>query len=281
MEKIIYALGFFDGVHIGHGALLSACRELAGRFGCRAGVVTFGTHPDIRVLGQTPALLSTVQERERLLKTEFHMDAVVTLPFDEKMQKCPWRDFLEMLQKDFNAAGFVCGDDFRFGHKGQGRPELLAQYCREKGLPWAVVPEQTLDGIRVSSTHIRRLIEQGEMEQAVRFLGHPHTVTGTAFQTQEDLPAVGMNLPEGTVVPGFGIYAAQLRIKGRTIPAPVGISPAESNAAAMAEILLPKEAGDLLGEELTLALYTRISAGSREEKDLLGQVQRYLQTTLT
>ena len=151
MNETIYALGFFDGVHIGHAALLKACRELAAQRGCRAGVVTFGSHPDTLVLGQTPRLINTAQDREWMLRELFHMDAVITLPFDRQMRDMDWRDFLEMLRKTYSAVGFVCGEDFRFGSRGAGSADTLAGYCREAGLPWAVIPQQTRDGIRVKT----------------------------------------------------------------------------------------------------------------------------------
>ena len=142
-NKTIYALGFFDGVHIGHAALLETCRELAKEGACRSGVVTFSAHPDTLVLGNTPRLINTPEDREKLLR-DFGMDTVVTLPFDRQMRDRPWRDFLALLRRDYGAAGFVCGADFRFGAGGAGNAGTMAVYCRAEGLPWAVVPEQHL-----------------------------------------------------------------------------------------------------------------------------------------
>ena len=173
MNKVIYALGFFDGVHIGHQALLAACLTLAADHGCKAGVVTFGAHPDGLVMGEAPRLINTPADRQRLLKQEFHMETVVELPFDEEMRTMDWADFLAMLRRDHGAAGFVCGEDFRFGFKGKGNASTLSWYCHQEGLPCTVVPDQTVDGIRVSSTYIRSQLESGDMATAVRFLGHP------------------------------------------------------------------------------------------------------------
>ena len=138
MNSYIYALGFFDGVHLGHQALLDAVKKLALP-GAR-GVVTFLDHPDTLVLGETPGLINTPQDRELLLK-HYGMDKIVALPFDKKTQTTPWRDFLEDLREHHGAAGFVCGEDFRFGARGAGNAQLLAEYCREAGLPYAIVPE--------------------------------------------------------------------------------------------------------------------------------------------
>ena len=214
MNKTIFALGFFDGVHIGHAALLRECRRLAEENGCAAGAVTFGVHPDTLVLHQTPVLINAPRDRELLLTANFHMDTVVTLPFDEQMRSMPWEDFLELLRRDYGAAGFVCGDDFRFGYKGQGNARLLENYCRERQIPCAVVPEQTLDGIRVSSSYIRNQIETGDMATAVRFLGHPHILRGTVVHGKQlgrtlGVPTANLRLIPGMVVPRFGVYACR------------------------------------------------------------------------
>lgn len=228
MNETIYALGFFDGVHIGHAALLKACRELAAQRGCRAGVVTFGSHPDTLVLGQTPRLINTPQDREWMLRELFHMDAVITLPFDRQMRDMDWRDFLEMLRKTYDAVGFVCGEDFRFGSRGAGSADTLAGYCREAGLPWAVIPQQTRDGIRVSSTYIRRQLESGDMKTAVAFLGHPHILRGTVVHGQAlgrrlGIPTANLLLPPELAVPKFGVYACRARVNGGVYPAVANI----------------------------------------------------------
>ena len=109
MKKTIYALGFFDGVHIGHAALLRECRTLAAAHKAASGVATFGAHPDALVLGKAPSLITTPEDREWLLTNRFGMDTVLTLPFDEHMMHMPWRDFLAMMRQQYGAVGFVCG----------------------------------------------------------------------------------------------------------------------------------------------------------------------------
>ena len=159
MNHYIYALGFFDGVHIGHQALLKAVGDLCSG-DTRPGVITFAAHPDTLVTGQTPKLINTPQDRVKLLK-RYGMERVVTLPFDKKMCATSWQDFLAGLQSSYGAVGFVCGEDFRFGYRGQGTADSLGDYCKARHLPWAVVPEQIKEGIRVSSTAIRQELEEG------------------------------------------------------------------------------------------------------------------------
>ena len=262
MNKTIYALGFFDGVHIGHAALLHACHALAEENGCAAGVVTFGSHPDTLVHHQTPVLINSPRDRELLLREKFHMDPVVTLPFDEQTRSMPWEDFLELLGREYGAAGFVCGDDFRFGYKGQGNASLLADWCARRGLPCAVVPEQTLDGIRVSSTYIRSQIETGDMATAVRFLGHPHILRGTVVHGRAlgrtlGIPTANLRLIPGMAVPRFGVYACRCVIDGEVYPAVtnVGTRPTVEGQSVTVEPWILDYEGDLYGREITLEFY--------------------------
>ena len=111
-EKTIYALGFFDGVHVGHQALLAACRELAAETGALAGAVTFTAHPETLVFGHSPALINTAADRKMLLQ-QHHMETVQQIPFDRAMMQMPWQEFFRMLREDYGAAGLVCGEDFR------------------------------------------------------------------------------------------------------------------------------------------------------------------------
>lgn len=262
MNKTIFALGVFDGVHIGHAALLSACRELAREQGCDAGVVTFGSHPDTLVQGKTPALINTIRDREGLLKTQFHMDTVVTLPFDCSLQTMAWDTFLDMLVNYQLAAGFVCGEDFRFGYKGLGNAALLSRYCREKGIPCTVVPEQILDGVRVSSTYIRQQLEQGDMATAVKFLGHPHIISGPvvhgfALGRKLGIPTANLRLPEELAVPRFGVYACRCLIDGTAYPAVtnIGTRPTVEGRGITIEPWILDYSGDLYGREITLEFY--------------------------
>ncbi len=262
MNKMICALGFFDGVHLGHQALLRQCRLLAQREGCSAGVVTFASHPDTLVLGSTPKLINSPRDREWLLKVLFSMDSVVTLPFDEEMCAMPWERFLDMLQRVYGAAGFVCGEDFRFGNRGAGNAELLRSYCEERGLASAVVPEQSLDGIRVSSTYIRRQIDTGDMATAVRFLGHPHILGGQVKHGHQlgrrlGIPTANLMLPEGLVMPKFGVYSCLSRIDGQIHPAVtnIGTRPTVSGTGVTVESWILDYEGNLYDREIMLEFY--------------------------
>lgn len=259
-QKTIFALGFFDGVHLGHQALLSACRRLARREGCRAGVVTFIGHPDTLIAGETPPLINTPADRRRLL-VRYGVDDLIELPFDRDLMRMPWRDFFDLLLAR-GAGGFVCGSDFRFGHRGGGTAELLRAACEGAGIPCAVVPQQFLEGVRVSSTHIRGLLEAGEMEAAARFLGHPHVLTGPVISGRKlgrtlGIPTANLALPEGCVTPAFGVYACKAHVDGGEYLAVtnIGTRPTVGGHRVTVEPWLLDFDGDLYGKELTLEFH--------------------------
>ena len=257
-QKTIYALGFFDGVHLGHQALLKQCRELAAKHGCNAGVVTFTSHPDGLVLGQSPALLNTSDDRTRLLYA-YGVDVVKEIPFDRELMSTHWSAFLNSLVA-IGAAGFVCGDDFRFGAGGLGTPKKLAAYCNKRGLPYAVVPEQRMVGARISSSRIRELLEEGKPEKAGKLLGHPHILTGEVLSGKQlgrtiGIPTANLVFPAGVIVPKFGVYACKVGFDGKAYSAVtnIGTRPTVEGEGVNAEVHLLDFDGDLYGKEITVA----------------------------
>lgn len=260
-NKTIYALGFFDGVHLGHQALLQRCRELAAELNYKAGVLTFLGHPDELVTGNKTPLINTPQDRCRLLKA-YGMETVVELPFNEALMKLSWQDFYRMLRSQYGAAGLVCGEDFRFGFRGQGNASLLKQACEADGIPCAVIPQQMLEDIPISSTHIRCLLQQGKIEETEKFLGHRHIFTGTVIKGQQlgrrlGTPTANLRLPEELLCLPFGVYIC--RAKGENIDCPavtnIGIRPTVNGETVTVEPWLLDYEGDLYGKELTLEFY--------------------------
>ena len=175
----VIALGFFDGVHIGHGALLRRTRERATELGLRAAAMSFDSHPDTLVSGVPVPLINSMDDRAALMRRLYGIDDVIFAHFDRAMMEMPWEDFLgDFLVRQHGAAHLVCGHDFRFGYRGQGTPERLREYCAAHGLGCDVIPEVLLDGRTVSSTYIRTLLTEGQMEEAERYLGHAHVLSG-------------------------------------------------------------------------------------------------------
>lgn len=259
-DKKVFALGFFDGVHVGHQALLRDCVRLAGELGCQPAAITFDTHPQTLTRGAAPSLLNTGTDRVRLLRS-FGIGPVYTFYFNNETRNMPWQDFFRVLL-DYGAAGIVCGNDFRFGYRGEGNAEKLSAACTDAGISCVVVPEQTLDGIRVSSTHIRSLLEAGKMETATAFLGHPHLLSGTVVSGRRlgrtlGVPTANLRLPEGILAPRFGVYACRVLVDGKTYAAVanVGTRPTVNGHHVTVEPWILDFEGDLYGREITVEFY--------------------------
>ncbi len=259
-DKYIYALGVFDGVHLGHQALLKACRELAEQAGCKAGVVTFSPHPEALLTGKDRSLLNTQADKKRLLYA-YGADKVVVLPFDRELMRTPWAAFLEQLLTQ-GAAGFVCGSDFRFGAQGAGTAQQLKEFCESRGLYCKVAAQQMLDKVRVSSTHIRKKIEEGKMEDAARFLGHPHILTGTVVKGNclgrtIGVPTANLRLPPELLCPKLGVYACKVRVGQAQYLAVtnIGTRPTVGGSDVTVEPWILDFEGELYGKEITLLFY--------------------------
>ena len=217
-EKTIYALGFFDGVHLGHQALLTECCRMAEQLEAKACAITFAQHPQSLFVKHPPKLINEQAGRIHLM-CRYGIAEVVTYPVIKEVMSMPWETFLDELVGQ-NTIGFVCGKDFCFGNRGEGNAEKLKAYCKERNLLCSIVEDQMLDGVRVSSTHIRNLLEEGNLEEAIRFMGHPHILTGTVISGRKlgrtiGVPTANLKLPEDVVQLPHGVYACKAVVDGQ------------------------------------------------------------------
>jgi len=214
-QRRVIALGFFDGVHMGHGALLRRVKETADALGAEPAAFTFDKSPTAALTGQTIPLLSTLEDRTELMAQLYGIKSVIIAPFDT-MQHMDWEEFIaDYLVEKMGAVHVVAGHDFHFGYMGEGNPERLRAKCQALGVGCDIIPKVELDGVTVSSTYIRTLIAQGEMERAVEFLGHPYRLTrqvthGKRLGSRLGFPTVNLRIPEGVIVPAFGVYATRV-----------------------------------------------------------------------
>ncbi len=220
MHQVI-ALGFFDGAHLGHAALLKRAKEISLEKGIASMALTFDRHPDEFVKGRKVPLLNTKQERRDIIKERFGIDSVCFTAFDDEIMHMPWEDFMDnVLIKEHEAAHLVVGHDFCFGYKGLGTADLLKERCEKLGLGCDIIPEVCVEDVIVSSTHIRTLISEGKMDEAARFLGYRHFIGGTAIRgrglgRRELFATANITPEEGLVIPAFGVYATRVLIGGK------------------------------------------------------------------
>ncbi len=256
-NKRIFALGFFDGVHRGHQVLLAECVRLAKAMDCETAAVTFESHPQSLFRADTPPLLTTLHDRFRLMQ-RYGIDHVCPFPVTAEVMGKHWEDFLLELM-ECGAVGFVCGHDFRFGSRGVGDAEKLRRFCAERKLPCVVIPEQTMEDVRISSTYIRKQIAEGDMATAVRFLGHGHMLTGTVVTGRKlghklGFPTANIELPKNVIVPRHGVYACRAYVGDQSYMAVcnVGNRPTVQGHQIRTETWLLDFAGDLYGKAVTL-----------------------------
>ena len=261
----VIALGYFDGVHRGHQALMEKAVERAKQIGGTSAVFTFDVHPDSVVLGrQVPLLTANAYRREEIKKLG-GVDEVIFGLFDEKMQHMDWRDFIhKMLIGQFGARWIISGRNNRFGYKGQGNADGMAVECEKAGIGYDCIDDVLVDGIVVSSTYIRQLISQGDMEGAAHFLGHPYTVTGVVEHGRKvgtsvlKVPTVNLRLPAEMALPPYGVYAARVLVDGQGYIAAtnIGVKPTfVDGGAPTIEPHLLDFAGDLYGKLIHVELH--------------------------
>ena len=264
-EATVIALGFFDGVHLGHGALLKKTAERARELGTAPAAFTFDRSPKEFVTGVPVPLLTTAQERAELMRRIYGVGTVFVEPFDRTMMTMPWEDFItELLVKKYHAVHLVAGHDFRFGHKNEGSPERLREKCRALGLGCDIIPKVEREGVTVSSTYIRSLIESGDVRRAAECLGHPHLMCGVVQHGQgiggKSLFPTANLIPEPhIIVPKRGVYATQVLLPDGTVCAGVtnvGVRPTVSTENSVTvETYLVGYTGNLYGQTITLAFY--------------------------
>ena len=285
-EQAIYALGFFDGVHLGHQALLKECCALAQAQGCEPAALTFRQAPAAVLLNQYPNTISTLHDRATLLKA-YGIKTVMVFETDRETLSIPWQDFLRRLM-DEGAVGFVCGNDFRFGQNGAGNAALLAEFCAQNGLVCQIVPDQQMHGERISSTRIRKLLEDGDLDQANRLLGHPYLLTGGVTKGKQlgrtlDFPTANLELPEGMLCPKLGVYACKALVDGRTFLAVtnIGNRPTVSGEGITVEAHLLDFYGDLYGKALTLSFFAFLRPEQKfaSLEELTAEIQKNVQQT--
>ncbi len=266
------ALGSFDGLHVGHRALLSACMETAEKYGIKSAVCTFDINPK-KVLTGTVSLLTDNEEKVRRIN-DVGIDDVCMERFDTEYAKMPPEEFFyKVLIGKCRAKCLVCGENYRFGAKGKGDTELLAELCKKEGLELAVVPFVQDVGETVSSSMIRKLIENGEVDRAQRLMTVPFSISGKVtygkgLGRKMGLPTINLNFGEDSVIPKYGVYAVKVIFDGKSYKgaANVGVRPTVDGKKVNAEVNIIDFNGDLYSKKVKIEFLRFI----REEKKFSG-----------
>jgi riboflavin kinase / FMN adenylyltransferase len=250
------AVGTFDGVHLGHRAVIEGSDS----------VLTFEPHPVSVVAPQhTPKLLTTLEIKAELI-AELGVGELIVIPFDAAFAARSADEFIsDVLVGALGASRVAIGENFRFGHRAQGDPRLLAS---DERFQTVVHPLLEVDGEIVSSSHIRGLVLAGEVDQAARFLGAPFQLRGEVIHGDErgrelGFPTANLVPEEALACPGHGVYAC---LANSDIPAAVsiGVRPTfETGRGELIEAYLIDFDGDLYGSTLRLDFLARLRGERR------------------
>ncbi len=278
-EKTAVALGYFDGLHLGHVGVIEAAlsqtdmRPAVFTFNCDTTLPKFRSPEDIISFENKCELLDKVG-----VEYLFAPDFADVCKFSDE-------DFVrEILVKRLNAGFACCGRNFRFGLGGRGTPERLSELGKKYGISVEIVEDVCLDGEMISSTRIRELIRRGEIEEANRLLGYElwfklPVVHGNELARELNFPTINQIIPKTNIIPRFGVYQSYAEVHGHHYHAitNIGIRPTViSGGETVMETHILNFSGDLYGEKIAVSLCKFIRpeqkfAGIEELKSQIGK----------
>ncbi|MGQ0618567.1 MAG: bifunctional riboflavin kinase/FAD synthetase [Panacagrimonas sp.] len=250
-------VGKFDGVHLGHQALLAAMRDQAGRLGLPTTVLSFDPSPrDFFCPNEALPRVSTLRDKLAAL-SRYGVDRLILARFDESIACIPPQEFIEeILVKRIGARAVIVGDDTRFGRKRAGDIHLIQSMASQMGYVAAAVGTVCIDGERCSSSAVREALSAGDFKRAERLLGRPYVISGPVRRGLQlgrklDMPTANIPVQKRLALP-LGVYAVIGRCEGKTWNgvASLGVRPTLGLTRCLLETHLFGTPGDLYGRLL-------------------------------
>ena len=215
-------IGNFDGVHLGHLALIQGLMDRAKKNQGQAVMLTFWPHPRV-LLGQVsePFLLTTQTEKQHQLQ-KTGLDLVLTLPFDQNLADMSAGDFLEQMNAKLKPAGLLVGTNFRLGKDRQADFSFIQTFCQSRGISCESFPAFKLGGEVVSSNRIRACLMEGQVAEAARLLGRPFSLQGEIKPGKQigrklGFPTANFFPDKLQLLPRFGVYAARVLLDSQIL----------------------------------------------------------------
>jgi riboflavin kinase/FMN adenylyltransferase len=282
-------VGFFDGVHVGHQAVIRQVVNAAAQQGLRSVALTFDRHPrEVLTPDDVPQLLTTLRRKAELIEA-LGVEVLAVMEFDEDVSRWPPERFAdEALAAGLGTRHAVVGANFTFGHKAAGTAEVLEELGRARGFGVETVPITALDGQAVSSTSIRRALADGDLAWPRRALGRRYAVEGTVVPGAgrgRDLgfPTANLRTPARILLPGRGVYAGRAYGSGEawTAAINVGMNPTFGEEPLHVEAFLLDFEGDLHGSVLAVEFWERLRDEVRFESPQALAIQMKEDVTRT
>lgn len=285
-NNIVVGLGNFDGVHLGHRKLIGDLVERAGQIGGTAAVFTFTPHPMVVLNPEAaPPMLLLPSIKQEMFKA-LGVEVLILVPFTQEFARISPEDFVQdVLFRHLGVSTVFVGYNYTFGHMGRGTPELLQQMGRELGFGVEVISPVAINGRPVSSTLIRNLISDGDVQEAGKYLGYCPVVEGEVVYGERrgnllGFPTANVETGSEILVPANGVYSVKVQVDGDIFlgVANIGVKPTfhGNGYARTIEVHLLDFSGDLYGKRIKVFFIRRL----REEKrfpsveQLLEQIRR-------
>ena len=277
-RKVCLAIGFFDGVHLGHQQIIRQTITDARQHEAIALALTFDRHPNSVVApAHVPPLIYPLSQKLKVLES-LGTDAALLIHFDEKFSRQTGEEFIRRLACDLGKIHSLCvGKDFVFGRQRSGDVALLGKLGTEIGFTVHGLAAVSLDGRTVSSTRIREAIRAGELDAASQMLGRPYAISGAVVKgdqvgRQLGFPTANLEVA-GLILPPNGVYAGLTRVKKKSYRVALNIGFRPTVAAAVRQLRVEAHlldfSGNLYGEELTIGLGAKL----REEKKFASSAE--------
>jgi len=287
LEPCVATIGFFDGVHLGHHHLITNVVDEARARELKSLVITFDRHPrEVLQKDFQPKMLTTLDDKLLLLsKTE--IDTCLVMPFTRQLSELSAREFMQWLSEKLNVKVLVTGYDNRFGHDRREGFDDYVRYGRELGIEVLQATPLVMGGINVSSSAIRRLVADGEVELAHKCLGYPYSLWSTVVHGEHvgtglGFPTANLSMAElaDRVIPAPGVYAVKVRLEGsvewKHAMTNIGTRPTFDGQKLSMESHIFRCSDDLYGKKMLVSFMHRLRAEQRfdSREELMEQLKK-------
>lgn len=260
-SPISLALGFFDCIHVGHRALIGAMKSYSEALGLRSALLTFKNDISERFGGEKQ--IYTYAERLAVLK-ESGIDYIIAANFDDEFENLSPAQFFEQLTTRYDIKAIFVGPDYTFGKGATGDVKLLGELCRDRGIQLHIVPFETADGKKISTTRLKNLVKGGDIARLNALLGAPYVIEGRVTSDRHvgrslGFPTANIPVREDKLTLKSGIYATTLTVDGTTYGAMtnIGAKPTFDDCVPTIETYAFDFDGDLYGKDVLLRVYAR------------------------
>lgn len=280
----VLALGYFDGVHIGHRKVIDEAKKLADFLGCPLAVFSFSGDLRSFLSGEKEGFLYTPEEREKLLRS-LGAEEVYFAPVDKEFLAKSESEFLQFLQDKYDIKGFVCGKDYTFGAFGKGNVEYLKAYAKDRGITCVAV-DTVIDrttGAKVSTTFIKSLLKEGKIEKANEYLVGSYFIEGSVLPDRGvgrtiGFPTANIKCPSEKILLKEGVYFGHIYIENKKYVCVInyGARPTFALDDFTVEVHVIDYCGDLYGKTLCVCFdgYMRDIVKFADKNQLTEQIEK-------